>query len=273
MHRNYRRSYRVKKKKSILKNKFFWIGIFILITIIGFFYFFFLSDFFQIKEIIINNNGEKVSAEDIQPTIEKEIKEKILFFETKSIFSVNLNKIKNTILNEFPQIAELEIKRKFPQTLILSVKERKRVGIFCEKNLIEEKINCFFLDKEGVIFEEFSGENQMLRIQKEKPTENLKLGQKIIENEIIDAILKTENYLKEDLKIPLESVIIVSQERINLKTSEGWEIYINPQNDLTWQLTKLKAVLKEEISEEKRKNLEYIELRFKDRVFPKFKKD
>ena len=67
--------------------------------------------------------------------------------------------------------------------------------------------------------------------------------------------------MAEELKIKTKEFIIFS-EHLNVKTSEDWEVYLNPQEDINWQLTKLGAVLEEEIPLEKRKDLEYIELRF-----------
>jgi len=55
---------------------------------------------------------------------------------------------------------------------------------------------------------------------------------------------------------------MVSQDRINVQTEQGWKIYFNPQEDISWQITKLSSVLEKEIPPEDRENLEYIELRF-----------
>ncbi len=65
-----------------------------------------------------------------------------------------------------------------------------------------------------------------------------------------------------ELGVLVEEISVISEERINVKTSQGWEIYFNPKKDLEWQLRKLGADLDEFIPLEKRKDLEYIELRF-----------
>ena len=62
--------------------------------------------------------------------------------------------------------------------------------------------------------------------------------------------------------------VIVSEERLNVKTSEGWEIYFNTADDLDWQVQELALVLEKQITPEKRRNLEYIDLRF-SRVYYK----
>ena len=263
--KKYRKPYRVKKKKSIFRNRFFWLGILILIVFIGLFYFLVFSSFFQIKEIKISGNSafaeasadrQKISVENIQEVIEKEIEQRVLFLPSKSIFLADFPKIKAKISETFPQIAQTNFKREFPDTLTAKVEERKPTAVFNQEDLY------FFLDKEGIIFENTLAGGQLIKIKKAVKDKELKLGDRVLEKELISAILEIESKLENDLKIPIEEVLVVSDERINIKTSDGWEIYLNPKGDIEWQLTKLRVDLEEEIPQERRKDLEHIELRF-----------
>ena len=265
MIKKYRKPYRIKKKKSIFRNRFFWLGILILIVFIGLFYFLVFSSFFQIKEIKISGNSafaealadrQKISVENIQEVIEKEIEQRVLFLPTKSIFLADFPKIKAKISETFPQIAQINFKREFPDTLTAKVEERKPTAVFNQEDLY------FFLDKEGIIFENTLAEGQLIKIKKAVKAKELKLGDVVLEKELLSSILEIEPKLENNLKIPIEEVLVVSDERINLKTSEGWEIYLNPRGDIEWQLTKLRVDLEEEIPQERRKDLEHIELRF-----------
>lgn len=262
MIQKYRRPYRIKKKKSILRNRFFWLGILTFVIFGSILYFLFFSQFFQIKEIIISGN-EKALKENIREVAEGGIERKIIFISSKSIFLVDFNKIKQSVLNNFPHIAEIEITRRFPEALNLIVKERLGIAKFCQGE------KCFLLDKEGVIFEEISENDLNLpKIQPPNFQNELALGKEVIEKELLSNILVIFSKLA-DLKISSKECLIVSDERINVKTLEGWEIYFNPKKNIDWQLTKLRAVLEKYLPPEKRENLEYIELRFGDRAFYK----
>lgn len=244
----YRKPYRVKKKKSILRSRVFWQGILGLILAGELFYFFIFSDFFQIKQV--NISGEKkVSKAEIISVIEKET--------AKNILLIDLDKTKEKIFQEFPKIAEIKIKRKLPDALNLVISEREGVVIFCQSD------NCFLLDKEGIIFAPMVEEIKLLKIRKTEIESllDLKLGERVLEEILVSSVLEIKFKL-DDLKILLAEFVIISDDRLNVKTLEGWEIYFDPKGNLTWQITKLKAVLKQEIPTEKRKNLEYIELRF-----------
>lgn len=259
----YRRPYRAKRKKSILQNKFFWLSILILIILSGFFYFLFCSDFFQVKNIVIA--GEKrVNKVEIESMIKDSLERKFWIFTMRNIFLVNLSQIKDQILENFPEINNLEIRRQIPSGLNLKIYEREEIAQFCQGEI------CFFLDKEGIIFTNAIPESYLLKIETTLSPEKLNLGKKIFEKEILDKILDTEKKLK-DLDIHLESVLVMSDDNLQFKTKEGWRIFINPQKEIDWQITKLNVSLKEAIPKEKRQNLEYIDLRFGNFAYPKYK--
>jgi hypothetical protein len=68
-----------------------------------------------------------------------------------------------------------------------------------------------------------------------------------------------------------DNFLLFSEDKLIIKTAEGWEIYFTLQKDSDWQIAKLNAVLEEVVTAERRGDLEYIEVRFSNRVFPKYK--
>ncbi len=256
MVKQYRKPHQYKRKKPIFKNRFFWLGILILIFLFFIFYFLFFSKTFQVEKIIVAGL-EKVSSQELKVFVEEKLENKIFFLKTKSIFSVKLNKIKKDILDSFPQIAEVEIRRGIPNYLSLLLIERLGIANWCQ----EEK--CFLLDNEGVIFEEVLLKTDLVKIIDKQSLKSFNLGEKVIEKDKLSKIvLEIAPELKTNLKIPLKEFVIVSNEKLEVFTIEDWKIYFNLQGDLGWQITKLRAVLEEKIPPEKRKDLEYIELRF-----------
>lgn len=251
MIRDFRKPYRVKRKKSILKNRFFWIFILVLIIISGIIYLLFFSKFFKIKEIKVSGNRE-VSTNDIS-----NIAKNILFYGSDNFLLIDREKIKKEISNSLPKIAKVDLKSDFPDKLIIEVKEREPIAVL---NYTDK---YFLIDKLGVIFKEINEIPQDILIIN-NPTLNRapELGKEAINNKETDIILEINQNLKENLGISLTEITVISEERINAKTLEGWQIYFNTKSDINWQLTKLKAVLEEKLPPEKRGSLEYIDLRF-----------
>ena len=297
MVKQYRKPHRFKKRKPIYRQRFFWLGLLILISLSSLFYFLFFAEFFQVEKI--NLSGlEQVSQEDLNLLIQEKLENRILFFPTRSIFLMDLNKIKEDILGKFPQIAKVEIKRSFPRALDFLVTEREGLAIFCQEgeedkssslNFADAQVdNCFVLDKEGIIFEERLVSNSSWPVIRTLTfTAEINPGEKVVkedkssfppfaaarvvEKEDLVSILEINSQLKENLNIPIEEFVISSREKLIVLTSEGWELYFNLQENIEWQLTKLKALLEEKIPSEKRQDLEYIELRFGNFANPKYK--
>ena len=286
--KKYRKPYRIKKKKSLFKNRPFWLTILVLIIFGGIFYLVCFSSTFQVKDARISGN-QKIQAQDIENLIKEKINQKLLFFPTKSIFLINSNEIVESLLKKFLQADSINLKRRLPATLVVEIQERLPLGVWCEVEedkssssptesrlrdeggkerealfdfaTTREAEDCFYIDKEGIIFEENPPRTGFVISSQEKRTQGF-LGEKVIEKVLLESIFEIQRKLKEGLKINIEEIIILEKEKINAKTAEGWEIYFNPTGDIDWQLTKLSLVLEKEIPPERRKDLEYIDLRF-----------
>ena len=251
-----RKPYRIKRKKSIFENRFLKLGILILLILTTLFYVVYFLDFFQIKQIKISGN-QKIVKENLETTVQSLIEKKILSFSSKSIFLVNSDQVKKQILIAFPLISSIDFKKELPNSLILEIEERKPVAVFMQND------KSFFIDKQGVIFEEIlKAESEILKLKNLILNESSGLGDKVIDAAKISQIFDIESDLRNSLGIRTDEVVIVSEQRFNFTTADGWDIYFNPQNNIDWQIVKLKEVLEQEIPNENRGLLEYIELRF-----------
>jgi cell division protein FtsQ len=248
-----RKRLRVKKKKPFFKKPIFWISIFLILILVGISFVIFFSGIFKVKRIEVLGE-ERIQKEDFKKFLESKI-------EAKNIFLINLVPIKNEILKNFPQISFVEIKRKIPSTLVFKITERKEVAAICQKE------DCYLIDKEGIVFER-EGDQGILEIEKENFGGEIKLGDRVIEKEILEKIFE----ISKKIEFGIEKVSIISEDNLHFKTSQGFEIFIDPQKDIDWQLTKLKVALENAIPKEKIGDLEYIDLRFGNFAYPKYKK-
>jgi len=276
MVKQHRKPHRFKKRKPIYRNRFFWLGLLILIFLSSTFYLLFFSKIFQVKEINIAGL-QQVSEEQLNLLGEGKLENKILFFPTRSIFLVNLNKIREDILKKFPQIGKINFKRKFPDTLEILIEEKKPVAIFCQAHLSFTPENfggqadeCFLLDNTGIIFEQTDQKEGFPKIIGGEPIEPLTLGKKIVEKDYLESILEFQRELGENLKIDVKEFIL-GEGKLTALTFEGWQIYFDLTGNISEQILNLDLVLKEKISPENRGNLQYIDLRFGNRVYFKYK--
>lgn len=256
-----KRKFRIKRKKPIYRKKVFWLFIFFIFFLAFLFYIFVFSSFFQIREISISG-AQKVSPQKIREFLEKTTEKKILFWKTKSIFLVDRKNIQEEIEKNNPEIESVKIKKDLSRSLIVEIKERIPVAIFCQDE------SCFFLDKNGIVFEQTSKTEDLLVIEKDTTNSSFQLGEKIISSEVISEILKIENRIR-DLKF--SSLLMEDPHKFIFYAEEGPEIFFDFQGDINQQIFNLETFLREKINSEKLDNIEYIDVRFGNRVFWKEK--
>lgn len=267
--RRYRKPHRYKKRKPIFRKKFLALGFLVLIVACAVFYGLFLWKIFRVEKIIVNGE-KKITKEEIEFLISKRLENTVLFFKTKSILAVDGGQIKKDILNAFPGVSEVKVSKSLFDTINVQVTERAAVALWCEtlqnfagQNLDGQGKNCFLLDKYGVIFEEAPLDSGLILVETARSPDELFLGETMMASDKIAQILAIRSKLAETLQISINKAKVSSDEILDVETTEGWIIRFNLKGDLDWQVMELKLALEKQISPEKRKNLEYIDLRFR----------
>jgi len=262
--------HKTKPKKSILKNKFFWIFLAFLFLAIAAEYFLLFFDKIQIKNIMIYCDNE-VKTVEISSLIENNINKKFIDIfgfnlSSKSIFLTNSKKIENKILETYPEIKAADISKILPDSLVVEIKKREKSAIYFQNN------KYFYIDQTGVIFNEIQAiDDQFFIVRQNLNNDEIYEGKKVIANAIMDTILKIEKNLKIKFDIDLAEALISTPTKLDITTKENWKIYFNigENNDVSLQITKLNLLLGQEISPEARRSLEYINLYFKTRAYYK----
>ena len=172
--------------------------------------------------------------------------------------------------------------------LEIKIKERESVGVWCQIKMVpafngiennttteiietEERGQCFYLDKEGIIYKESPAmDGSLILVINDLRKRNIGIGEQVISRELMDFILMAKEKLPEILNIRGLNFSIISIQDLRIMTSLGWRIYFNPQKPVDKQIEVLKRVLEEEIKEA-REGLEYIDLRIENRAY--FKTD
>ncbi|MFH1657245.1 MAG: cell division protein FtsQ/DivIB [bacterium] len=258
--RRFRKSYKKANKKPLIRSRFFWLSLLTLLLAGGVFYLINFHSFFQIKEIAVFGNT-KVPGEDIEKTVAAEIEKKVFFLPSQSIFLADFNGIKKRVLNDFPQIARVEIERLLPESLRVNITEKTAAAVWRRED------KCFLLDQNGVIFEESSvNPIGLVEIKDSVFNEEIKLGATVINKQRLSQILALQKNLAA-VEVLIRQVSIVSVERLDIETAEGWQVYFNLQEDIEWQMTELNQLLEKMITLEEREGLEYIDLRFEKAYF------
>ncbi len=258
--KNFRKSYKKKPTKPFYKKKIFWVTGTILICIFILTYFLFFFRFFWVDNIQISGS-EMIPREDIENFIEDRIFFDISFLYSKTIFLIKKSEISVDIIQEFPEIRTVTIKRVFPDKLEVRIKEREALAIWCREN---KNAECFLIDREGIIFRRFSPSGMAVIFG---GNNNAQLGE--------NALSREEMSLLVDIWKEVKNVGIigftVSDSDINIRTAEKWNILFTSRESVSSQALKLFLTIENRIPSEKRKDLDYIDVRFENRVYFKYK--
>jgi len=259
-----------KKRKLIFTNPLFWLVLSFLIVFFGIFYLVCFCEVFQIKKIETENfffDRERVSSLEVKKLVEKRIQRNIFFFPTKSIFLANLDQIEKEILEKFKRVKEVEIKRKFPDEISIQIYERKPAVFFCQQ---EKK--CAILDKEGKIIELISPTSSLSLVKIEgifHKENNFEIGEEILKKEELEKILTIEKEIDSLFEFKIEK-FQPSKEKLIAFTNEGWKIFFNLKEDILPQIFNLGVIINKKYpSSKEREKIEYIDLRFGEKVYLK----
>ncbi|TSC90065.1 MAG: Uncharacterized protein G01um10142_479 [Parcubacteria group bacterium Gr01-1014_2] len=274
----YKDAIKEKRKRRKVRIAFLVVS-FLTGFIIFLVYALFFSGWFSIKEVQINGYKE-ISESDIRTLVNDYLNKKYLLnyiHPFSNILFANSGNIENFLRKSFPMIEEVNIDKQLgAKNLKIEITEREAVGIWCgeqSQTTSSSQVNqvCFYFDKAGVMFKpalKFSGEI-FLTIEDSRGR-NFNLSDTFDDKELFEKINLTRNILDE-LKFLGYSNFFLPQGSFEfwIKTKEGWHIYLDKESDVATQLVALKKFLDEKLSPERRRTLEYIDLRVNNRIYYK----
>ncbi len=264
------KAHRIKPKINLFKSRWFWLFIFIVIIVGVALYFLLFYSGFQVKNVEISGN-DKINTENLKlATLDYSqipiINLGPIKLYSKSIFLVNTNNIDKNILEKFPEIEKSKTKKKLMQSIFIEISERRPIGIYC-KNTEDE---CFFIDVAGVIFEpaDLPSIDKTIIRQNIKNDLGLYVGEQLISQNIMLAIYKIQEILKNNFQINIKEATLASPVRLDVFTDKNWSAYfdLTDNANIDNQLKKINLLLSGEMPEDSMKNLKYMDLRPKDRA-------
>lgn len=200
-----------------------------------------------------------------------------------SALILGTDSVENYLKNVFPRIAEVNVNKVLPDRLSISVKEREFFGILCNDfylptfvgtttspNLRNPEPQCAYLDNTGFAYEEGPNSFGSLITKINIDAENLKIPSQVLDDKLMEEMIFLKKRTNEAAGINIigyEFLFRVPRE-IKVLTGDGFKIIFSREDDLENSFRVLKKVLEEEIKE-RRGSLEYIDLRFGNKVFYK----
>ena len=146
------------------------------------------------------------------------------------------------------------------------IRDEQEIGIICKENTG----NCFYFNKDGIIFKDaLLTSGGLILLIKDYSEKDYRLWDKILDKSFLDILLyaKDELFSKMSLRAASFDIESFPIEILRVVTNESWYILFSLKRDIKSQLLALKVALDEKI--ENRMSLQYIDLRIENRIYYK----
>ncbi len=261
------------KKKSRFSRFLFWI---LFLCFLGVaFYLLLLSPFLEVEIISVEGN-EKITSEEIVARAGEAIEGKYFqYFSKRNFFLLSRKKVNEKLRSDFNRLEISSIEKKFPNAILIRVKERQPEIAWCSGGV------CYLVDKEGLVYagadardEEITRERFLIVIDDNARPIDIK--KTMIGIEFIDYLKQIDVVLIDKLGLKLKDSYhtpsLSSREiLVKIDEKEGWELKMDVAVSPEETEKILETLFEKELEPEKRKNLEYLDLRVKNKVYYKMR--
>ncbi len=230
------------------------------------------------KELVINQinieGNATASDSDIGALVKNAIEGKYIFFiPKKSTFLFPKRTLEASILGAFPKIRNVSAVVGKGGILNVLVEERSPEALWCGENRLEGAMTeCFFLDENGFIYAKAPSFSRDVYVRFYGPLEKGKpVGQPFLSGEKFRKLFLFLTSLRESNIQPVEFAVRDDLD-YELYIENGTKILFSRKQNLSTVLDNLVSAFSfEGIRKNERASLEYVDLRFGNRVYYKFK--
>jgi len=259
-----------RKRRSFLFNLFLFVLIFSLL-ISGTVY------LLKQPEVIIQNvvltGNVTVPTEELESFIRDELNGNYFFiFPRSSIFLYPRRSIEGDVLLQFKKIEKVDVSFDSFNSILVSVEERKPSALWCGENRLEGAVpECFFLDDKGLLYTHSPSFTGDIYFRFYGPLgEGSSVGQQFLPTSTFQGILFFLQSLRELGINPVE-LAVGNDDDYELYLENGTQILFAQNGELSLILDNLQTtLLSDELKERSTIGIDYIDLRFGNKVYYKF---
>lgn len=191
----------------------------------------------------------------------------------RNILLIRPGVLESSLQKKFPRVKKISIQRVLPDTLRTSIEERTLWAILCNDLSGEQQApSCVYLDSSGFAMEHSPQSTGSLITKVKTNISEINPGTQVFDPRLAEEMVTLAQGLKKSIGGEPTSYefSVKLPEEIRVVMPEGFKIYFKRDDDFPHAFSVLKTVLEQEIKE-KKSNLAYIDLRFGNKVFYKYK--
>lgn len=230
----------------------------------------FLAPQFRVARIRVEGGNELLRTE-AESRAKAFVERTAVLVGEPRLFLVARERLAQSLREELPELATVQILRRLPGTLELYLQEKVAVAF------LETDGRTFSLGNDGRVIAEVSAEDarraHLPKVRDLHTASTIHPGDTVLNPSVMQLLHEVIVQLPEQFSVSVDALIIpaIGSEEIHVQTSGGWNMYLDARRPLADQLAALEKVVTEELDAATLQRLEYIDLRIPGRVFYRVK--
>lgn len=266
----YRRKPHARSALLTKKRLFVVLGVGILIAMYLGVYQMLHLPYFQVAEIEVHGT-ETIADSELRAFVKDSLSgDRWKLLPRSNILFVSPRTLESLIKTLYPEVRSAKVEKRFPRTVLVTLEERSIWAVYCGTNA--EALSCFFLDKEGVLFREAPLVEGSLILSFHSELSPPPLGTLVFDASEVLQFQQISTAFDVHAGVPIVSFSFKrnAPKDVWVRTKEGFSIIIAKDAHPDETAGIVKAVLEKEVRE-KRNRLDYLDARFGNKVFVKYK--
>jgi hypothetical protein len=260
------------EKRALTMARFFYWLLFVVFLGVSF-YMFFLSPFLQIDTISVEGN-ESISADDIRQSAGKALQGSFLkYFSKSNYFLEKNNEVARKIKNDFNRIGKIEIQKKFPKTMLIKIDERQAELVWCSLGV------CYLVDENGFVYSGANVTDSELKnsgslVVIDDNARQVEIEKTVIGKDFVSYLKELNYILRDELQLEPDGTYhtpALASGEVYFQTKEGWMLKLSDQVPPDETKKIIQTLFDKELDDQKRQNLDYLDLSIKGKVYYKLK--
>lgn len=202
------------------------------------------------------------------------------FLPRSSYFLVSPSALEKEIKKQTLRVERASVVKAFPDTVEIAIQERKPWAVFCgsisvpqgEKDVVPESSPCFYLDRTGFSYEEAPESSGSLLLGITGDRRDARIGAFLIDSKTLESMILIGDRVERTLgaRVVAYELSEAVPSEVRARLDKGFTVIFKKEDNFEEAFGVLKRVLDEEIRDQYNK-LAYIDLRFGNKVFYKFR--
>lgn len=206
--------------------------------------------------------AKSLNPEAVKTAVDSNLHDgKFHLFSRSNIFLYPKSELADALRTELPRIKSVAISREslLAQAVIVSLEERQPRHRWCNVE------SCFLMDDDGYIFADAAGEDVAYEFRGGLLPTEPPIGQTLLRGHLRD-VLELLSLLKNAGHTPV-SVTIENEKDMSISLESGFYLKVTFASDASDVVKNLELILTSDALREKQNSLEYVDLRFGNRVY------